>query len=324
MENGPFLVAGSPKQQAPLRLGVQSVTIGRASDCDVVLNDPAVSRHHARVERRGASYFLIDLGSANGVFINAHLIQGEHRLTPGDEIRLGNAHVRFDVGSEPEVTAVLPAFTLSNQAEPPATAGSEVAALAQLPALPTEGESVPALPVETVNDPAGGWRSARPLLRSWAPTLLRLAVGLFFLYEAVAKALQGYLGGGAKLTAFILKLEAQRAPVAGYRDLVSNLVLPHAGAFSTLLSASETIVGLLLILGLLTRLAAIGGIFLNLNYLLTKGGASPAAILDFVFLALELAILILAADQRLSLDSWLQRRGWDRWLPPPLRGAARS
>jgi ABC-type multidrug transport system ATPase subunit/pSer/pThr/pTyr-binding forkhead associated (FHA) protein/ABC-type multidrug transport system permease subunit len=62
--------------------------MGRAPDCDLTLDSPLVSRHHARLERAGATHNLIDLGSTNGTFVNSRRID-RVELHPGDVVQLG-------------------------------------------------------------------------------------------------------------------------------------------------------------------------------------------------------------------------------------------
>lgn len=69
------------------------VLLGRAEDADVVLDDPSVSGHHARVRfdawRRAA--WVTDLGSTNGTRINGVRIEGETALAEGNLLTLGDA-----------------------------------------------------------------------------------------------------------------------------------------------------------------------------------------------------------------------------------------
>lgn len=66
-----------------------AVTLGRAKDCDIVLPERQVSRHHARIERDATGFILRDLGSKNGTFVNGEPVQGQpYRLRDGDEIEL--------------------------------------------------------------------------------------------------------------------------------------------------------------------------------------------------------------------------------------------
>lgn len=62
--------------------------LGRHPDCDVVLEAGAVSRQHAQILHLGADFYVEDLGSRNGTFVNGDLIQGRHKLEPGDEVKI--------------------------------------------------------------------------------------------------------------------------------------------------------------------------------------------------------------------------------------------
>src|SRR5712692_4315305 len=66
-------------------------TIGRATDNQIVLNDPLSSRHHARIEWRGDAFHVTDLGSGNGTQVNDEDIgaQTPRALKDGDVIRVG-------------------------------------------------------------------------------------------------------------------------------------------------------------------------------------------------------------------------------------------
>lgn len=72
----------------PFQLGAAVVTIGRAPDNMVVLNHPQVSGHHARLERVGSDYRIIDLGSTNHVYVGSQLVH-DQVLHVGSEIRIG-------------------------------------------------------------------------------------------------------------------------------------------------------------------------------------------------------------------------------------------
>jgi predicted component of type VI protein secretion system len=65
-----------------------TMIIGRDADCDIVVNDRQVSRHHSKIIRAGASYKLLDLASKNGTYVNGgQLSPGqEHLLDDGDQI----------------------------------------------------------------------------------------------------------------------------------------------------------------------------------------------------------------------------------------------
>lgn len=67
----------------------QELTIGRAEKCHVILDDTYVSQVHARVFARGDSYFLEDLGSTNGTYLNRKRVGGATELQRGDRVKIG-------------------------------------------------------------------------------------------------------------------------------------------------------------------------------------------------------------------------------------------
>ena len=80
-----------------LVVGPGGVTMGRSRECDVVLQDPNVSRQHAEVRPRGGSWVLADIGSTNGSRLNGRWIEGSEVLKAGDEIELGSTRLTFDL-----------------------------------------------------------------------------------------------------------------------------------------------------------------------------------------------------------------------------------
>ncbi len=78
-----------------LELKLGSVIIGRASVSDLRLQHPSISRRHAYLKRVGEQFFVKDLGSQNGTFVNKHRISGEIEAYPGDTIVVGNALLRL-------------------------------------------------------------------------------------------------------------------------------------------------------------------------------------------------------------------------------------
>ncbi|MFB9312656.1 ATP-binding cassette domain-containing protein [Nocardioides plantarum] len=87
-----------------------SVTIGRDLSNDVVLDDPLVSRFHARLQL-GRPAVVHDLGSFNGVFVNGHRVVGAAALEPGHEVIVGNQTFRWD-GAQLLSSATQHEFTL--------------------------------------------------------------------------------------------------------------------------------------------------------------------------------------------------------------------
>jgi len=63
--------------------------IGRDLTNDIVINDPEVSRRHARIYIQGPNFIIEDLGSTNGTSINGQRIVGAHVLRPGELVMFG-------------------------------------------------------------------------------------------------------------------------------------------------------------------------------------------------------------------------------------------
>ena len=67
----------------------QELTIGRADKCHIVLDDTYVSQVHARIFAKGDSYYLEDLGSTNGTYLNRKRVGGPTELQRGDRVKIG-------------------------------------------------------------------------------------------------------------------------------------------------------------------------------------------------------------------------------------------
>ncbi len=80
------------------------ITIGRAAENDIDFTDIAVSRTHARIVREGETFFLTDLGTDNGTFLNGVKIEHE-ALSSGDELIVGARTLRFVELTEAPATA---------------------------------------------------------------------------------------------------------------------------------------------------------------------------------------------------------------------------
>lgn len=82
----------------------RSHLVGRARDCDVVLDDPSVSRHHARLRPGTDGWELCDLGSTNGTAVNRRRVRNTSAVRPGDLVTFGRLTLSVvgpvDVGSE--------------------------------------------------------------------------------------------------------------------------------------------------------------------------------------------------------------------------------
>lgn len=72
-----------------------TVVVGRASVSDLRLQHPSISRRHTQIKRVGEQFFVKDLGSQNGTFVNKQRIATEVEVKPGDTIAMGNALLRL-------------------------------------------------------------------------------------------------------------------------------------------------------------------------------------------------------------------------------------
>jgi len=72
----------------------ERTTIGRSPDCEIFLDDVTVSRKHAVLVRRDAAFFVEDLGSLNGTFLNRRRIESGE-LADGDELQIGKYRLTF-------------------------------------------------------------------------------------------------------------------------------------------------------------------------------------------------------------------------------------
>ena len=70
------------------------ILVGRAPTADLRIDDPRVSRLHARIEMRDDGVYVEDLGSRNGTMVNGVLSEGQ-RLAAGDELGIGAASIIF-------------------------------------------------------------------------------------------------------------------------------------------------------------------------------------------------------------------------------------
>jgi hypothetical protein len=87
-------------EELPLAPG--DFKIGRARDCDLVIEDPLVSRHHALLRVGAEGVIVHDLGSANGVLLNGAPLAAAARFSPGDKLTLGEQDI-YLVADEPTI-----------------------------------------------------------------------------------------------------------------------------------------------------------------------------------------------------------------------------
>jgi len=113
------------------------VTVGR-SDADIVLDDPAISRTHLRLETSGADIIALDLASSYGTFVNGNRIDAPTRLASGDRITLGDSTLL--------VTQNRPTSQPPSRQEPPASVADSSTHSSPQPAAPDTPNEQPVVP----------------------------------------------------------------------------------------------------------------------------------------------------------------------------------
>ncbi len=81
-----------------LRYSKPVIIMGREAGCDFSLDDQTVSSKHARLAFRKQQWWLEDLASTNGTFLNGDAVTTPVVITHGDELRLGHIGVKIEIG----------------------------------------------------------------------------------------------------------------------------------------------------------------------------------------------------------------------------------
>ena len=134
--------------------------------------------------------------------------------------------------------------------------------------------------------------------------LMRIAFGLYFLSQVYGKIEQHWLTSADPLTRYLQGNLPHAAHI--YKNFVSGTVIPNAGLFSVLVFLGECVVTVSLVLGLFTRVGAVVGIILNLNYMLSKGLTQGSGSIDRLFIVGELVFFVTAAGLVWGLDGVLR------------------
>src|SRR5271165_5139916 len=103
----PALVFVQGSEQKNIVLNRTPFTVGRKVDKDLVIADPRVSRDHAQIMQEGQDFFLVDLGSKHGTFVNGERIQRQ-KLDRGDRLEFGardSAYILFNPANKTSNTA---------------------------------------------------------------------------------------------------------------------------------------------------------------------------------------------------------------------------
>lgn len=92
-----LIMQSGPTAGTSYELDQNELFLGRDLSNDIVINDPEISRRHARLYMRGTAYVIEDLGSTNGTVVNGQRLRGPSVLNHGDHILLGqNVSAKFE------------------------------------------------------------------------------------------------------------------------------------------------------------------------------------------------------------------------------------
>src|SRR5262249_19576464 len=168
--------------------------------------------------------------------------------------------------------------------------------------------------------------TADPMIHAdrWVAAL-RIVVGVWFVKAVWTKLALAHLSDtipypvvSPRFAAFHPKRVAEFAagnPVEWYKDFLEGTVLPNSRAFATLQTFGEAAVGLGLILGLLTGLTALVGLFLCLNYGLASQWMSFGQQGFHVLLVTSMLVFLGArAGRTWGIDGAILKRGGRGWL----------
>lgn len=85
-------------ESRPYRFTIPEISIGRDPTCDCQLDDKTVSANHARLSHHHGQWWIEDLGSTNGTFLNHEPVSTPLVITSGDELRFGQVVVTIAIG----------------------------------------------------------------------------------------------------------------------------------------------------------------------------------------------------------------------------------
>lgn len=134
MDDQTLLATDQPRASLVVRQGAHigatysiisaEAILGRDEEADVSVRDPEVSRRHARISWQSGNYYVEDLGSTNGTFLNGALVTSPQPLRSGDTIGVGQTLLVFQMMGEPIPVqpAAAPAYSPPIQPSPTAPA----------------------------------------------------------------------------------------------------------------------------------------------------------------------------------------------------------
>lgn len=133
---------------------------------------------------------------------------------------------------------------------------------------------------------------------------LRLFIGIGWLRAFAEKAIDSGWRSGTGVSDFLQhQLATGQIVFPAYGELVTGFFLPHAAALGWVIIVGQLLTGLAILCGAVTRAALIGGLFMNLNFLLA-GAPEPSAF----YIVIQVLLLLMGAGAIVGVDAWLFRR----------------
>lgn len=141
---GRLIVVFGPDQGKEFPLLLDKSQVGRGLDCQVILNDPTVSKHHCLVLKKGDNFLVRDLHSGNGTKLNGEKVS-EARLAEGARLELGRTVMTFTTKLSGMPKNSKPAMDVSSDDHQARTLATEMPGLQQIrePTGIQAGESFP-------------------------------------------------------------------------------------------------------------------------------------------------------------------------------------
>ncbi|HEY7408670.1 MAG TPA: FHA domain-containing protein [Gemmatimonadaceae bacterium] len=143
--------------------------VGRGPHNDIVLPDESVSDAHAKLQKREAGWYVVDMGSTNGTYVGGRRVETEHKLEGAPDLRFGGVKVAFrtdEAGSAADDVKGTRAFSMPRGArapQPTKPSAPVIAPGAEDPEAPAKGRGFP--------------------LWLWLAVVMLVALGAFFIYE---------------------------------------------------------------------------------------------------------------------------------------------
>lgn len=193
-----IVMRSGPNPNATYALEASQTTIGRDSSNTIAINDPEISRHHARMTQQGGKIVLEDLGSTNGTSVDGNRLSAPHVLKAGETISFGEDIIFvFEAQAfDPDATVASSAasFNQASQQQPhayqqpqPAAAPRQEPVYSQpQPPQPQPAQEyvgqIPANPVLTTPPPASAQprRKVLPIALAISALILLCSCGAFF------------------------------------------------------------------------------------------------------------------------------------------------